>query len=230
MTTALECITGAAKLIGVLFKSEGLDADEASDGLVALNDMLDGWSNDDSINYFNVLENFALTGAASYTIGSGGNFNTTRPISIISAVIRSGSSDYPLQLISEAEYQLSLPVKSISSSIPQFIVYDSDYPLGVIKLYPVGIGSTLYLQSRKPLGTYSALTDTVSLPAGFIEAIKYNLALRLVPLFGVEPSDFVVDTARKSLGSIRRAGRVNEPLSYMGNVSLEPNIYTGYFV
>src|ERR1700761_935531 len=113
MTTALDIINGAARLAGITFKSEALDNDEAQDGLIQLNDLLDSWSNDDLITFALTLESFPLTTAASYTIGIGGNFNTSRPIDIKTAVVRYSTIDYPLTIISPEQYQLEIPIKSI---------------------------------------------------------------------------------------------------------------------
>jgi len=229
MTTTLECILGAAKLIGVVFKSEALDADEASDGLAALNDMLNSWSNDDLITYSSALETFTLTGGISYTIGSGGQFNTTRPINIVDSVIRVGNIDYPVEAISQVQYQKYVSLKSLTSTIPQFMTYDNGYPLGTIKFYPATLNGTLYLQSNKPLGTYTALTDTVDLPVGFIKAIKYNLAIELAPQYGVEPSNIVIKQAQMALGAVKRATASNIPMPLLPSNINTQNIYTGYF-
>lgn len=228
MTTALDIITGAAKLIGVVFKSEQLASDEANDGLVALNDMLDTWSNDNLTTFAYTLESFPLTGAASYTIGVGGNFNTARPINIIDALVRVGSVDYPLGVITQEEYQLQIAVKSISSSIPEFLTYDNGYPLGTIKMYTIPTsGSTLYLQSNKPLSNLSALTTTVDLPPGWKRALKYNLAIDLAPEYGVEAPSAVIQMARQSLGAIKRSTSINNAMPLLPSGINRWNIYSG---
>lgn len=227
-TSALDIITGAAKLIGVVFKSEALASDEANDGLVALNEMLDSWSNDNLITTADTLESFNLTGAASYTIGTGGNFNTTRPISIISAVVRLASVDYSLKVISPEQYQQEVPIKSITSPIPQYLVYDNAYPLGNITMYAVPTsGSTLRLLCDKPISNLSALTTTVDFPPGWKEALKYNLAIRLAPSYGVPVPDDVRQGAKESKGAIKRAVSVNNPMPLIPSLPQYISIYGG---
>lgn len=227
-TSALDIITGAAKLIGVVFKSEQLSSDEANDGLVTLNDMLDTWSNDNLTTFSYTLENFSLTGAASYTIGASGDFNTTRPINIVDAVVRLSLVDYPLSIITQEQYQTEISVKSISSSIPEYLTYDNNYPLGTIKMFAVPIsGSTLYLQSNKPLNNLSALTTTISLPPGWKRALKYNLAIDMAPEYGVQASAEVIDTARKSLGAIKRSTAINNGMPLMPSQVGRYSIYSG---
>jgi hypothetical protein len=227
-TSALDIITGAAKLLGVLFKSETLSADEAADGLVTLNDMLDSWSNDGLIGSASTIESFSLTGASSYTIGSGGTFSTTRPINLLTAVVRLSSVDYPLEIITQEQYQTEISVKSITSSIPQYLTYDNAYPLGVIKMFPIPTsGSTLYLQSDKPLSNLSALTTTVDLPPGWKRALKYNLAIDMASEYGVEIPPAVVPVAKESLGAIKRATSINNAMPLMPSHVDRYSIYGG---
>lgn len=227
-TSALDIITGAAKLLGVIFKNEQLSADEANDGLIALNDMLDTWSNDNLATVAYTLENFSLTGASSYTIGSGGTFNTSRPINIITAVVHLSSVDYNLDIIAPEQYQTEIAVKSTTSSIPEYLTYDNGYPLGTIKMYAVPTsGSTLYLQSNKPLSNLSALTTTVDLPPGWKRALKNNLAIDLAPEYGVEPPASVVRNAATALGAIKRSTSINNAMPLMPSNIRRYSIYSG---
>lgn len=215
-TSALDIITGAARLVGVGYKSEVLAADEANDGLLTLNDMLDSWSNDNLLTTSLTLESFSLTGASSYTIGTGGNFNTSRPINIVTAVVRLASVDYPLTIITPEQYQTEIAEKSITSSIPEYLTYDNGYPLGIITMYATpSSGSTLRMLSNKPLANLSALTTTVDLPPGWKRALRYNLALEMAPEYGQEPSASVVAIAASSLGAIKRAVSINTAMPLM---------------
>lgn len=229
-TSVLDIVTGAAKKIGVIFKSEALDADEANDGLIALNNMLDTWSLDNLTTYSYTLENFLLTGAASYTIGTGGVFNTSRPVNIVTAVVRIGSIDYDLTPITEEQYQLDIASKSITSPIPRFITYDNGYPLGTIKMYAVpSAGGTLFLQSNKPLSNLSALTTVVDLPPGWKRALIHNLAIDIAPDYGAEVTASVQQIAKTSLGAIKRSTSINNAMPLMTQDVRQGNIYSGWY-
>lgn len=229
MATVLDAVTGAAQLLGVVFKSETLSADESNDGLVALNDMLSSWSNDSSLTYSNTTEYFTLaSGTKSYTIGTGGDFNTTRPISITTAFIRDGSIDYPMSLISDVEYE-SLAYKSLQAGYPRLLNFGNEYPLANILIYPAPSSAyQLWITSKKPLPTYAAITDTINLPAGWLKAIKENLALELAPQYGLEPSATLVRRAMKSLGDVRRTVSVNTPNNPLYQQSGGYNILSGW--
>ena len=230
MTSALEIITGAAKLIGVVFKSETLDADEANDGLAALNDMLESWSNEDLITYAMSTESFSLTGASSYTIGTGGDFNTSRPIDINNALVRISNIDYTLEIIPQEVYQ-QIPFKSISTQIPGYLTYDNGYPLGTIKMYPIPLsGGTLVMQMNKVLTAIATLVTSVDFPPGWKRALRYNLAIELAGEYGVQVPQQVADIARKSLGNLKRATSVNRPLPMLANNPVQNNIFSGWYV
>ena len=99
MATARDVVKRALQKIGALVKSEAPSADEASDGLNALNNMLGSWTNDGLLIVSRAWETFTLVGGtALYTMATGLTFNTARPVKIISAYIRSGTIDYPLSI------------------------------------------------------------------------------------------------------------------------------------
>lgn len=226
-TTALDLITGAAKLNGVLFKNEQLSDDEANDGLVLLNDMLDTWSSEVGAIYADTVETFTLTGASSYTIGTGGTLNTTRPINILSVLVRISGFDYKLEPLDTYQFQTQIGAKSVSSQVPEYYTYDNNYPLATLTMYTIPTsGGTLVLQSNKPLSNLATLATAVSLPPGWKRAIKSNLALDMGPQYGVEVPDLVVDMARKSLAAIKRAVSINNPMPLLPSKSRRGNIIT----
>ena len=159
MATVLDIVTRALNRSGILTKTETPTNDEAQDGLNALNDLLESWGNSTSLTFSRVTESFALTDSvASYTIGSGGDFDTTRPLKIVQAHVRQSNIDYNLDIVSDEIYQ-SIIYKS-NVSIPYILNYTNEFPLGTINLYPEPpSGYTLFITSEKPLTSYTALTD-----------------------------------------------------------------------
>lgn len=206
MTTALDIITGAARLLGVVRKGEALDADEAADGLSALNDMIASWSSERLFIAVRTRDSFTLTASATHTIGTDQTLNTVAPIRISNAFIRNGDLDYPLTIITDEEYD-SLALKTLAASPPAYINYikSNSSNVGTIRLYPVPSASdALHLLSEKAVTDVALTSDTVFLSqVGFKRALKYNLAIDLAPEYGVEPSNAVVAIARSSLGAIK---------------------------
>lgn len=229
MTTALDIITGAARMLGIVRKGEALDADEAADGLVALNDMLASWSNNSLNIYARTLESLTLaTSALSYTIGSGATLNTVRPVKIVSAVVRSGNIDYPVTFVTESEFE-SISLKDTGGSGELWATYDNAYPTATIRFYPKpSAGDVLRLLSEKPLTSFATTATAVDLPPGTNRALRSNLAIDMAPEYGVDPSAAVVRIAGESLGAIRLASAKGRTIAYTPATRRTGDFWTGY--
>lgn len=227
-TTARTIITKALQKNGALVKSETPDADEASDGLSALNALLGSWSNDSLNIYARTWETFTLvSGTASYTIGSGGVFNTVRPMAIIDAYARSGTVDYPMSVIDDDAYN-SIPFKT-GLGIPEFVNYDNACPLGTIRIYFVPSAAySLFLLTEKALTEFSTLDTNLSMPPGTERALIYNLAIDLAPEYLQQITPQLQKIADTSLGAIRTAtAKVRGMDAYPRNLAVR-NIFTGW--
>lgn len=182
MTTASDILSDAARTLGYLGFTETLGAADANRALTTLNQMLDSWSNEKLFSFFTLERSFTLTiGQQQYTIGSGGNINTTRPYDIIQAYVRDTSNlDYPLAIVPQDEWN-NIGQKNITSQIPTTLFYDSQYPLGVINIFPVPLlPYTVFYDSTSDQVDFSALTTTLSMPPGYELAYVMNLAVLMM--------------------------------------------------
>ena len=170
MTTARDIVKKALQKNGVLTKDDDLSGDEAADGLDSLNAMLASWSNEALLVYGSTLESFPLqNNKATYTMGSGGDFDTVRPTDIKSAYVRQATVDYPLSMISQEAYD-SITVKN-TGSIPDTMSTDNGFPLVTLSFYPEPYaGLTLFIRTEKPLVELASLDTVLSLPAGWERA------------------------------------------------------------
>lgn len=206
MATALQMMTRSMRLAGVIGKGESLDNDEAQDGLTALNSMLDSWKIDRLFVYQIVQSSYTWPSAtSSRTIGSGGNFSTTRPDRIQSAfVVDSNSQWYEVEVLQRREEYDSIVVKTTPSTLPQYLFYDPAYPLGVIYLWCVPSAQlTLKLNTWQTLQSFGALTTDLALPPGYERAIVYSLAQEYGPEFGVKIPDEVNRIAVAARASVK---------------------------
>lgn len=181
MATASSMILRGLQLIGEKPLGYTLTADENSTWLAVLNAMMESWSLDSLMLYQEVQENFALTAnVGAYTIGSGGDFSTTRPTNIITAFARdSANVDYPIEIINDAAYN-NIRLKSTTGTYPSHLYYDQAYIAGLatIKIYPLpSSGLTLYISSLKQLTQFGSIGETVVLPPGYQRAIESNFAI-----------------------------------------------------
>lgn len=193
------------RLIGAIDPGEELTASEAADGLELLNELLESLSNEGLACYQILQENFTLVaGTASYTIGSGATFNTTRPLNVLSGFIRNSSVDYsPLRILTREEYD-RIPLKT-TQFLPDSLLYTPSVANGVITLYGVPDQAyTLYINSQKQLQSFAALTTPIVLPPGYKRMLRYNLAPEIAPEYNRKVSDTVLAIARESKANIKR--------------------------
>lgn len=208
MTTALDIVKASLRKLHVLGRGEALDNDAAQDGLDALNNLLSSWSAEGGMVYASTDETFPLTGAQSYTIGSGGDFDTAVPLTINTAYATSGGLDYDMTEIGVEEYR-SISLKQ-TGSIPDTFYYDYGYPLSTIYIYPVApSGYSITLNSLKRLTEFSSLTDDFDLPPEYKRALIFNLAVELAPDYEKEASMTVMRIAKESKSNVFSANTRN---------------------
>lgn len=201
MATANDLIRRALRLIGVLATGEHPDANQAADALESLNSMIDSWRNESFTVFALRTEQLAITGAASYTIGPTGTLNTVRPVRIDSAFWREGTTDYPLRQAQSVPW--SRIADKTTTGTPDLLYYEPAVPLGVIYLHPIPTAGTLHLVTLTPISEF-ALSDAVTLPPGYREAIAYQLAMRLAPEYGVSVPVEVAAMGKSAKADIRR--------------------------
>lgn len=212
MTTGRTIIESALRKISVLGSGQSLPAEEAADALVQLNAMIDSWNVEGWNGYTQVREVFSLTaGVTSYTIGSGGDFDTTRPVRIIAAFLRQTGSniDYSIELIDAAAYANA--DKEQNGGLPCALYYDGNFPLGNILLVGAPVaGYSLYIYSYKENTQFTTINTDIDLPPGMEQALVYNLAVYMAPEYEKEASDTVKYEAVRSKKVFKVANSRNE--------------------
>lgn len=209
MSTGQDVINGALRALGVIASGENASGNESVDALSALNGMLDSWSNEGLAVNARVREEFTLVaGTAAYTIGSSGDFNTTRPMKIEQAMIEdqtaTPTAEYPVRFLNLEEWA-NIAQKDTDADIPTDLYIEDTYPLATLRLYPVpATAHKLVIYSWKPLTQVTSLGTTLAFPPGYFDALKFNLAIRLAPEFNREPSPTVVDLAKDTKMLIKR--------------------------
>lgn len=211
MATANEIINDALQAAGIIGVGQIPLPENSQLALRQLNRMIGQWNRKRWLIYQLIDTAFTATGAQSYTVGAGGNFNIARPDRLEYAYFRGITTsapnqiDYPLQLLESREDYSRISMKGLNS-FGYFAFYDPAYPTG--NLYPWPILSNQYeihIVTKAVLSTLAALATTVSLPPEYEEALQWNLAFRLRPLFQMPPDETVTAMARSSLNTIRGA-------------------------
>jgi hypothetical protein len=196
------------RLIGALSTGETPSAEEQADALEVLNEMLDSWSLENLVIPSRTREEFDLVGAQqTYTMGSGGNFNTSRPARIEAAGIldlASPANEIPIDLINMRQWS-EITVKGTSSTYPTKLYVENTSPLERLNFWPIPSAAyKVAIYSAKPLTAVASANTTLSLPPGYLKALRYNLAIELAPEFGKSVSAEIIKSAEESKENIKR--------------------------
>ncbi len=225
-TVTLEgLVTGSLRLLGVYAPGEAPNPLEVTQGGLVLNDLIDDWATQGLTIPTTTRETFPLViGQQDYTIGVGGNFNTVRPQSIdaIAVVYNIGlATEYEIPL-DELTYDayIGISVKLLQSTFPTQFYYEPTYSasVGTIFMWPIPNQATVVaVYAGRILAQFDEANPTtaVILPPAYARALRYNLALDLLPEYP-RPDDSAVARieriAKESLGNLKRQ---NEPVSVL---------------
>lgn len=220
MATGATIIEGALRKIGQIESGEVPTADEYADALETLNDILDSLNNERLMCFALQTETLTLANADNtYTVGTSGDLNTTRPVEIVSAYIVSGTISYPVEIISEEEYA-EIQDKATTSDWPTHLVYRPTIAssLGTVVVYPTPNGTaTLKLVTRIPLSSIASTATTVTLPPGWNRYLTNQLAIEIAPEYQITPSPSVLKAASEALAGIKKANLLTrQKVAYTG--------------
>jgi len=209
MSTGRDLIKSTLRLIGAIASGETPSSAEASDALVVLNQILDSWSLENLLLHARAHEEFALTaGSQSRTMGPGGNFNTTRPIRIEQALIRTTDTDpidYPLKIATIEEWA-RITSKQVDAEVPTHLLIENTVTTTTLYFYPVPtVAYKAALYSWKALTEIATLDTTLTMPPGYERALRYNLAIELAPEYGKTLPGEIIAIAGESKEVIKRS-------------------------
>ena len=211
MTTPNDIILSALKKAGILGVGQSASAEDINDAFNDLNDMLASWQRKRWLIWHDVDVSLVSTGAQSYSVGIGGDFNIVRPDKLEAAYIRQISTsgnqvDYNLRILPSREDYSMIPLKSLTAFTGK-IFYDSGYPLGQVYPYPIPNAGLyeLHLILKEQLGQFTTLTQILNIPLEYIPAMKWNLAIRLMASYKLPQDGAIIALAKDALNVIRMA-------------------------
>lgn len=117
-----------------------------------------------------------------------------RPLSVNSAFVRvntnsngipilGGGLDYPVSVLNVESYNM-IGLKTLNGPWPKAVYYQPTELLGNIFVWPNPSQGEMHLFTDTIFTRYSTLADTISLPQGYTMALRWNLAERLMPMYG----------------------------------------------
>lgn len=234
--TPRDIIQMALRDAGALGEGIIASSEEVNDAFIQLNWLLSQWQRKRWLIWG--LQDFFVvsTGATSYTVGPGGDIPmVARPDRLESAFVRqlTGNSqpslvDYPLEIIPSMENYSVIALKQLQS-FPQYIFYDSAFPLGSIFPWPVpqaGLYST-HIQIKTLLSQFAGIDQDIILPGEYMPAMEFNLAIRIIISHGLPQRPDLVALAKESLNVLRQANEQIANLRMPGEL-VRNGIYNPY--
>jgi hypothetical protein len=209
ITTALDIIKRALRLLCVKATGEEISAMEGQDALKVLNQMLAQWSNERLMVYQIINELWpVVAGQTDYTVGPSpdADWQTTRPLMMqnASAFVRAMNPttginvDYRMDYFPNDRFQMLLQ-KNIQSTYPYIWTNDHANPISTIRLYPKPtIALSFGLSQSAQFEKLNALSDVISMPPGYESCLGYNLAVELSAEYGITPDALQVIVLKAS--------------------------------
>jgi hypothetical protein len=236
VTTALDQITGAMRLLGMLAEGEEPSAAAAQDGLLAMNQMLDSWSTERLAVFSTQDQMFTWpANTISRTLGPTGDFVGNRPVLLDdSTYFRDPSNgiSFGIKIINQQQYN-GIAVKTVTSSYPQVIWLNMDMPNMSMYIYPVPTKALeWHFVSVTELVEPATLSTVLVVPPGYLRAFRYCLACEMAPEFGVEPSPTVSRIAMVSKRDIKRINNPDDIMSLPYSIVATRqrfNVYSGNY-
>lgn len=198
-------ITNALLELGVIAANETAAAADATLGLSLLNRIIDSWSTREVFIYTVSIAQYTLVPSQqTYTIGPGGNFDTTRPTRILNAniILTSVTPNVrvPLQLINDDQWA-SIAVQNVNTTIPTKLYYDGGFNAnGQGTLFFWGVptaANSVELFTPQLLTAPASLSTTIYFPPGYEEALTLTLAERMCgPFNKVRPPSLIQDAMK----------------------------------
>ena len=232
MTTPVEIINLALKQAGVLGVGQTAAAEDLADCFKLYNMMLSQWSRKRTIVYQLLDVAHICTGALTYTVGPGQDFNTLRPSKLIGAFCRQINIpglpiDFPLTLLKSITDYTRISLKTMPS-LPLAVWYDPQYPVGVLHVWPIPDAQyELHIQCLAELPQAATAFDDIIMPPEYEEAIMYNLAGRLCGFYGLSIPQHIPVLANAALSTLRSANQQIGKL-YMPDGLVRGNSYNFY--
>jgi len=214
-----DVVTGALRELGVLAAGEVATADDAEDGRLALNNLIDQMAAERLQIFAITRTTWTITATASYTVGVGGTINVARPVYIdhvnLIDTAPAPDNEIPLDSLTDDAYA-AIPNKAMTSTLPNRWYYNPTFPLGTLYLLPIPTQSLLQgaLYAAAAVSEFTSINTTFTLPPGYRMMLVKGLAVTLAPAYKVRLDGGLVAEAREAKGIVKRSNTRISDLSF----------------
>jgi hypothetical protein len=213
-TLTVTGITSGALAIGQTLSGTGISAGTT---IVAMNTGAGGNINEVGTYTVNIYQTVASTTISAYY---------QRPLTINSCFVRvntnsngtpivNGGLDYPMAVLNYEDYAL-IGLKTLNGPWPKALYYQPAETLGNIFLWPNPAQGEVHMFCDTLFARYSSLSDSIVLPQGYLMALRWCLAERLMPMYGkASPTqiEMIMKFAGQAKATIKRTNMKPPPVA-----------------
>jgi hypothetical protein len=235
-TTPKKIIIEAYKLLNIVSEENStVSGSQLQQGFDELQAIIDGWALDKYMSIGDETSTFSMfPGQATYTVGTDVTANIVtpnKPIQIDAFFVVQGNTSYPLQELGVVEFAESCVQSTLTSSIPNYYMYNTTQPHSKLTVYPtpsqVVVSTIVYRITPKVPSTWDEVIDY---GAAWVQALKYTLANALSVRYNIDAGNIGVIAAEYKAKiqrrEVRKAPRANL-IGYTNNRSRGVS-YTGH--
>lgn len=177
--TARDLITDSLRVLGVVGQGATPNNAQISVGLLELHNVVAQLELDALYPYTDIITTGTLvSGQTKYSVGSGAEIDIVRPNSIKTFALNFGGVYRPLQLETTLTFDDEARYNSVSS-VPSLFIYRTDFPNGVLEIYPKPSQPFEYTMTSNVKILEYGLNDEILLPSGYYPLIMFSLAEQL---------------------------------------------------
>lgn len=237
--TPSDIITLALKTANVLGVGQVAAAEDMNDAFNLMNMMMAQWQRRRYMVYQLITASKQATGAISYTVGPGGDFDIARPAKLEFAFFRQNVDtplpvSYPLEILKAREDYDRISIKNLNA-FPRYAFYDAGYPMANLFVWPIPNSQyEIDITVMQQLQQFKTINDQITLPPEYAAALMWNLTLELCPFYGLPVNPVVQGKAEASMRIIEEANaqipQLQMPAALRGNRTGSYNIFGDFYI
>jgi hypothetical protein len=204
---ATHIIRRSLRLMGAVGRGQPVQAQDATDSLQTLNDMVSAWRTKSlTIPYDAIAQYTLVSGQQTYLLGPAGDWVQPKPTFIrgFGLILNTSvpQTELPMHMYTAQSWQF-VTIKTLTSTFPTGVYPQFKEAAVELSFWPVPIEQNdIRIYFPAVLQSFADLTTTYDVQEGFGEALIYNLARRLAPEYGLPLDPDVMKMAAEALANI----------------------------
>jgi len=206
----LDVLNEVLSILGVYAPGENITAADSQSMLFTLNGILDGLGAEIFAIVDHPVYAFPVVGSKqAYTLGPDASndwVTPTLPASIVAVSVLVGALEVSLAPLNTDEWQ-AIGIKSFSGGVfPSGYWLQYGAAFHTLNFFPMPSSTNaVRLYCDSPLTSFTAVTNTVAMPAGYQEFLTYDLAIKSAGKFGKSLPGWLPEARRDARSRIKEA-------------------------